>query len=102
MESNAEKRLADLGISIDEVDFGREDEPDIIGCAVAWPVGDGHRVSLVVRPGIEPWQRSMFAEWATSRLGRLAEHGTEPDGWQLRSDGGWQLWSRLHQLPSFE
>jgi hypothetical protein len=99
--SAAEQRLAAAGIPLEEEDFGREDEPDVGGCTLAEPVAGGTRVKAVIRPGLAGEPRAMLAEWAESRFQRFTEHGPEPDGWQKRtSDGAWQLWARLHEMPS--
>ncbi|MDX3075765.1 hypothetical protein [Streptomyces sp. MI02-7b] len=99
---DAEERLAAAGVALEETDFGREDEPDIGGCLLAESVEDGIRANIVVRPGLVGEARTAFAEWAESRLQRFLEHGPEPDGWQERSDGAWQLWGRWAQLPSLD
>jgi hypothetical protein len=101
VEPTAEQRLAAIGIPLEEIDFGREDEPDVGGCLLAEdvPDGGGTRVKAAIRPGLDGWQRDMFAEWAESRFARLIEHGPEPDGWQERSDGARQLWGRLTKMP---
>jgi len=89
-----------MGWPLEEVDFGREDEPDIDGCAVVSVVGDeGIAASFVIRPGLAEELRAGFAEWAVQKVDRFAEHGPEPDGWQHRSDGDWQLWARRVEMP---
>jgi hypothetical protein len=35
VEPTAEQRLAAIGIPLEEIDFGREDEPDVAGAS--WP-----------------------------------------------------------------
>lgn len=44
--------------------------------------------------------------WFAQLLARVAEYGfpraAEMDGWQKRSDGRWQLWGRLVELPSLD
>ncbi|MCX5170564.1 MULTISPECIES: hypothetical protein [Streptomyces] len=102
MTSDAEKRLIAGGLEIEEVDFGREDEPDIDGCALLSQRDEGLAVRLVIRPGLASEFRAGFAEWALQRIERFEEHGPEPDGWQKRSDGDWQLWVRRHVLPSVD
>ncbi|MBC9730550.1 MULTISPECIES: hypothetical protein [Streptomyces] len=99
---SAEARLAAMGWPVEEEDFGRADEPDVQGCLLIEEVEGGVRARIVVRPGLQGDVRKSFAEWAESRLQRFMEHGPEPDGWQKRSDGGWQMWARLHQMPSWE
>ncbi|MGW0251067.1 hypothetical protein ACWDYH_31005 [Nocardia goodfellowii] len=99
---SAEERLNALGISLEETDFGREDEPDVGGCLLVEAFEQGMKVMVAVRPGLVGGDRETYAEWAESRLRRFAEHGPEPDGWQKRSDGRWQLWARQQQLPSLD
>jgi hypothetical protein len=99
MTSDAERKLIDMGWPLEEVDFGREDEPLIDGCALIREVDGGMAARLVIRPGLDEEYRDGFAEWAVQRLERFEEHGPEPDGWQRRSDGDWQLWVRRVQLP---
>jgi hypothetical protein len=97
---DAESRLADLGIRLEEEDFGRWDEPDVGGCLLAEPVEGGTRVRAVIRPGLVDEPREMFAAWAQSRFLRFNEYGPEPDGWQKRTtDDAWQLWGRFTQMP---
>lgn len=62
--------------------------------------GDAERPHvLMARPELDPVQREMFAEWCHQHIARFVEHGPEPDGWQLRSDGGWQLYAGAVDLP---
>lgn len=101
--SGAERRLNERGITIGEFDFGREDEPDVSGFAMIEELPESSsRIVLLVRPGTASEIRAMFAEWAEQRLARFFEHGPEPDGWQRRSDGAWQLWTRLVELPPLD
>jgi hypothetical protein len=96
----AEQRLADAGIVLEEEDFGREDEPNVGGCILAEYVEGGVRLKAVIRPGLSGDFRDMFADWAATRFARFIEDGPEPDGWQKRtSDDAWQLWARLHRMP---
>lgn len=100
----AEERLATAGISIDDVDFSREDEPDVVGCLLMQRVEGGSKIRVAIRPGTTGEPRARYAEWAESRIQRFIEHGPEPDGWQARSDmdDGWQLWGRERLLPHFD
>jgi hypothetical protein len=98
----AEDRLKARGVVLEEIDFGREDEPNVSGCLVAQYVEQGVRLKVAVRPGLSGHWREGFAEWAESRLQRFLDHGPEPDGWQKRSDGAWQLWGRWTQMPSLD
>ncbi|WP_019073250.1 hypothetical protein [Streptomyces hokutonensis] len=102
MTSDAEKQLNAGGLELEEEDFGREDEPDVDGCALIGVRDEGLQVRLVIRPGLAPAFRAGFAEWALQRIQRFEEHGPEPDGWQKRSDGNWQLWVRRHWLPQID
>lgn len=104
MISQAERDLNALGFELQEFDFGREDEPDVTGAiAVGFLDEDTYNATIIIRPGTQPDIRAMFAEWVLSRLGRLFEHGPEPDGWRLRkSDGRWDLWGRLVDFPPID
>ena len=103
MTSDAEARLAARGATIEEYDFGRDDEPDVTGVFVITPATHpAINVWLAVRPETPPDDRAGFAEWAESRLDRFFEHGPEPDGWQPRSDGGWQMWARRVEMPPLD
>lgn len=102
MISSAERWLNSLGLTLAEEDFGREDEPEVLGCALANELGGLYEFELMIRPGLPEGHRRMFAEWAKAGIKRFAEHGPEPDGWRRRSDGAWQLWARRVQLPPAE
>lgn len=103
MSSDAEERLRQRGLEIDEQDFRRDDEPDVSGFVALRPDGDGALINALVRPGLEPDRRARFAEWLEVKIDRFFEHGPEPDGWQRRiTDGGWQLWAREVRLPSLD
>jgi hypothetical protein len=95
----AEQRLARLGVPFEEPDSADALDPELGGCLLARPVDDGVQVKVVIRPELPGWQRVTFAEWAESRFMRFIEHGPEPDGWQKRPDGDWQLCGRLTQMP---
>ena len=102
----AEQRLNEMGLLIEEQDFGTAVDPEVGGCILAAPAEGGNRFKAVVRPDLDPAFREMFAAWAAERFARFAEHGPEPDGWQEQrelSDGGtWQLWGRLTEMPSLD
>lgn len=74
------------------------------GCLVMQREPDGTITGgrLGYRPGLLVDDLRMLGEWATVRVGRFLEHGPEPDGWQRRSDGGWQIWARAYQLPPID
>lgn len=78
-------------------------EPDVHGCLIVEEYGDGSgRVGMGYRPDLPLDTLKMLGEWALQRVGRFLEHGPEPDGWQRRSDGAWQVWARLHEMPSLD
>lgn len=98
MASEAELWFLDNGIPIVEEDLGREHEPDIGGCLGVKEVEGGFLPVLVVRPGLDE-RRASVIQWAKERIERFSDYGPEPDGWQRRSDGDWQLWARGVHLP---
>jgi hypothetical protein len=102
--SNAEQRLNEFGLYIEEEDFRAVARPGVGGFVLIEPLDDGaHRIVLLVLPGTAPDARARFADWALSRIQRFLEHGPEPDGWQRRqSDGGWQLWAREVEFPPLD
>lgn len=106
MHEDAEVLLGKIGIRIEEFDFGREDEPDVVGyVTLEWLDLDHERYQarLLVRPGISAEDRASFATWYLGALDRWLNNGPEMDGWQRRdSDAGWQLWCRRQYLPSLD
>ena len=103
VHGDAEKRLSEAGIPMEEQDYGDAVDPDVFGCILARPVEGGTQFKIAVRPELAGWQRETFAEWAASRFVRFVEHGPEPDGWQEQSVGGtWQLWGRLTEMPTLD
>lgn len=100
--TGAEERLAEVGLSFQEIDLVRDGEPDVGGCLLA-EVADGRAgIRIVIRQGLTGWVREKFAEWAESRIKRFLEHGPDPDGWQQRRDGVWQLCGRLQEMPALD
>jgi hypothetical protein len=100
--TGAEERLAEVGLSFQEIDLVRDGEPDVGGCLLA-EVTDGMAgLRIVVKRGLAGGVREKFAEWAESRITRFLEHGPEPDGWQPRGDGAWQLCGRLQEMPNLD
>ncbi|MEU2004541.1 hypothetical protein ACH47B_26420 [Rhodococcus sp. NPDC019627] len=83
-------------------DFGSEGDPEVSGCLLVRQFDEGLMMKAAVLPGLFGEAREKFAEWAEARFLRFAEHGPEPDGWQKTSDGDWQLWGRLQQMPSLD
>jgi hypothetical protein len=100
--SPAERQLAEWGLDIEEMEFPAEVDSGIDAYAQIYRNGDEFDVTLRVRSGSSRDARREFADWAVSRIRRFAEHGPEPDGWQLRSDGGWQLWVRSVYLGDLD
>jgi hypothetical protein len=101
--SAAEERLAARGVPIGEDDFPSPPvDPEHEGCALIGEREGGIIVNLTVRTGLDGERRAGFAEWAESRIDRFLEHGPEPDGWQKRSDGDWQLWVRRVYLGDLD
>ena len=98
----AEQQLADLGLCLEEGAFPLDDDEGVKGIAVVIPDEGRQRCIIVVRPGASQADRNLTAEWAVSRIPRLLTDGPEVDGWQSRSDGGWQLYLRLIYLPPFD
>lgn len=99
-----EAAAAAVGIVIEEFDFGRSDDEGIGGLLVVEPIGaDATRVVALVRPGTAPALRETFAAWVVGRVTRFVTGGPEVDGWQRReSDGAWQTWARLVDLPPLD
>lgn len=78
-------------------------DPEVHACLIVEEHGDGTgRCGMGYRPGLPDDQLLLLGEWALQRVGRFLEHGPEPDGWQQRSDGGWQVWARLVDLPTLD
>ena len=93
--------LTTYGVTIEPVtqEWRGDAQPHHEGFAGLWPLEGGTRVVLMAKPELSPEQRESFAEWCYSRIGRFLEHGPEPDGWQARSDGGWQMYVGTRILP---
>ena len=92
----AEQELFDRGVRLQENEDVNHEMPEHLGCAVN---DQGELLAEVhVQAGMSQDWRDFAAEGALERIDRFAEHGPEPDGWQLRSDGAWQLWLRPVQL----
>jgi hypothetical protein len=100
--TGAEERLAEVGLTFQEVDLVRDGEPDVGGCLLAEVSENRAGIRIVVRQGLAGWVREKFAEWAESRIKRFLEHGPDPDGWQQRGDGVWQLCGRLQEMPNLD
>jgi hypothetical protein len=79
----------ELRLDVTRQGFGRDDEPDVTACLLAWNSSEGPRAELVVRPAISDEEALAAAKDSTGRLERLFDPGAGPslDGWQERSDG---------------
>ena len=104
---DAERRLNDAGIPLEEEEFGIDGvvemvDPEVAGCILAEYVEGGVRFKAAIRAGLAGPVRETFAEWAGQRFQRFAEYGPEPDGWQERTDEAWQLWGRLVEMPRLD
>jgi len=100
----AEEALAAAGIEL-EVDPGPFIEVDggLTACIAMRPQGEGFASwRLVVRPGLTDEQRETVAQWSSGLIARWSTGEMESDGWQATSWGGYQLWAREHELPSWE
>jgi hypothetical protein len=95
-------KLAQLGVTMAEVDLRPEHGPDVGGVLLAELKDGWAGVQVQVSRDLTGRPREQFAEWAESRITRLIESGPEPDGWKQRADGIWQLWGRRQQLPSLD
>lgn len=99
--------LSTWGLSLDESTFSGDDDSlqalVLIGAQNDNPPltvnGLGFVARVDVRPGLSDDLRSMIARWCLEHLPRFFGDGPELDGWQRRSDGDWQLWLRVHELP---
>jgi hypothetical protein len=92
----------DVAFSIHSLDFGRDDEPDLRGYLVVWPLDDGTAEAILyVRPGSEVGDPEQTRADCCRRIERLFSVGPVEGGWQRReSDNGWQTWLRgphVHQ-----
>ncbi|MBF6347325.1 hypothetical protein IU409_27975 [Nocardia cyriacigeorgica] len=96
-----EERLKALGVSFVELPVPPAD-PAHSGLVLVEPVGSEYDVEVSVKPGLTGAQRRDFAEWVVSRLERFVEHGPEPDGWRMQSDGRWQLWAAWRYLGTLD
>lgn len=57
------------------------------------------RVKVAFHPDLSRAQLEETAAGVLVRMARYVNDGPEPDGWQRRSDGPFQLWLTRHQLP---
>ena len=97
-------RLPDAGITVEEdptvAEWADQSGKEIDACILAGPRPGGHVFTVALLPGLPPDLVSDTCRESMIRFDRLANHGYEPGGWQLRSDGDYQLWLRLHDFGS--
>lgn len=95
---NLHDRGLDIFIEPAVRSYSEEVDQKYIALLLASDAGDGTwSVELHVNPdaGADELE-SAARDYLNPVLDRLVNHGTEPDGWQLRSDGGYQKWIRRH------
>lgn len=99
---DAWQRWADAGgVELDDdclLDDHELATPDSLGVVI---VGDGPALFMASRSASGFAVEAALAH-AARIVVRFREHGAEPDGWQLRSDGLWQLWIRPIVLPPLD
>ncbi|MEU5962635.1 hypothetical protein ABZ777_15615 [Micromonospora parva] len=89
-----------IPIDLCEQAFGWDpDQPNHHGFLIVEP-GTPPVLLARIRPGLDGELLDLFVEWALRLFARFLKHGPEPDGWERRSDGAWQAWARLHQMPT--
>jgi hypothetical protein len=95
MMSDAERRLAERGLSIEEYhQFRRDAEPGAIGFIGLSHDDAGVYAAAYVAPQTAADVREWFARWVEEKVDNYLECGPMRDGWRQReSDGGWQLWA---------
>jgi len=88
-------------------DLAMRDDPAVLGTLLAGTrltddgvLGSTFRV--VARDDLDEQDRALFADWALQRVERYLEHGPDPDAWQRRSDGDYQLTARKVEGPVLE
>jgi hypothetical protein len=93
--SEAERRLAERGLRIEEYDrFQRDAEPNAVGFIGLSRDPAGVYAVAYVAPQTAPPVREWFAGWVEEKVDNYLECGPMRDGWaQRESDGGWQLWA---------
>jgi hypothetical protein len=93
--SEAERRLAERGLRIEEYDrFERDAEPNAVGFIGLGHDDAGLYAVAYVAPRTAPPVRERFADWVEEKVDNYLECGPMRDGWVRReSDGGWQLWA---------
>ena len=72
--------------------------PDHLACVLTWWDGEKVQFHVVVNPSSTEDDAEGLTEWFAGVARRIEEYGlsraVEMDGWQLRSDGAYQLWVR--------
>lgn len=101
--SEAERRLAERGLTIEEYDeFYRDSQPASVGFIGLLPDEAGTYGVAYLAPDTGSATRERFARWAEQKVDNYLECGPMRDGWEQRqSDGGWQLWARDEDLAGF-
>lgn len=100
----AMKDLYDRGLNIviepKVAIFNEESDQAYIACLLARDNGDETwSVELAVVPDAGAEELDFLArDYLAPVLERLANHGPDPDRWQLRSDGDYQKWLRFHDF----
>jgi hypothetical protein len=95
MVSEAELRLAERGLRIEEYDqFHRDARTGAIGFVGVSRDDAGTYAVAYVAPRTAPDVREWFAGWVEEKVDNYLECGPMRDGWRHReSDGGWELWA---------
>ncbi|NYI41248.1 hypothetical protein [Demequina lutea] len=76
--------------------------PDHQACVLVWNGADGPETHIVMNPTSLYSGLASFEVWLAGMLERIETYGLERaaeiDGWQLRSDGAYQMWVRTVQM----
>lgn len=96
------QHLINSGVPVWEEDqvitHSEETGLEYFACILAKPRPGGHSYNIALRPGLSAEEQADACRAAAERFVRISEFGPEPDGWQLRSDGDYQLWLRMHDF----
>ncbi len=88
--------LSEYGLVLEPVtdEWRQNAQPHQVGFVAISAVDEAGRctVCAMVVPALDQMERDSVAERLYTRIARLREYGPEPDRWQPRSDGGWQLY----------
>jgi hypothetical protein len=105
MTDDVEARLAERGLAIEQFDdFRSAAPPTAVGFVGVLPADPGIRAVAYVAPDTDTdsEQRAVFARWVELKVDNYLECGPMRDGWEKRSDEGWQLWAREDDLENLE